>query len=126
MTGFCAPSQIQDVEDNVRLVEPSARQAVSGEASKSLVLGGAHVGLLNILKFIAEEKGVDSLDTVIGGTHLSGADPEDLPLWMETLRRLLLIRRWRVNHCTGFKAAALLSKNFDDVDWAGVGVKLTF
>ncbi len=34
MTGFCAPSQIQNVEDNVRLVEPSARQAVSGEASK--------------------------------------------------------------------------------------------
>lgn len=84
------------------------------------------MGLPSILKFIAEEMGIDSLDTVTGGTHLSGADPEDLPLWMETLRRSLLIRRWRVNPCTGFKAVALLSKNFDDVDWAGAGVKLTF
>ncbi len=34
MTGYCAPSQILDVEDDVRLVGPRARQAVSGEASK--------------------------------------------------------------------------------------------
>lgn len=99
---------------------------VKGDRGYSLVLGCAHAGVPNILKFIAQEIGVDALDTVTGGTHLSGADPEDLPLWMETLRRLMPIRRWRVNHCTGFKAAALLSKNFDDVDWAGAGVKLTF
>ena len=98
---------------------------VKGDRGYSLILGCAHAGLPNILKFVKEELGVDALDTVTGGTHLSGAKPEDLPMWMETLKTSMPIRRWRVNHCTGFEATAMLSRYFDDVDWAGAGAKLT-
>ena len=62
-------------------------------------------------------------DTVLGGTHLSAAKDEELPLWIETLKAFP-VKHWRPNHCTGFKAAAAMARAFDDVDWAGCGQRL--
>lgn len=96
---------------------------IKGQNGMSVVLGCAHAGLPNILRYAQKTFDVKEFDTVIGGTHLSAAKPEELPLWLEALKQFP-VRRWRPNHCTGFKAAAAMAKVFDDVDWAGCGQRL--
>lgn len=98
---------------------------VKGSAGWSVVLGCAHAGLPNILNYAMKRFGIEGFDAVTGGTHLSGACSEELPVWMDALAAVP-VRRWRVNHCTGFRAAAALAGRFDDVDWAGAGAVLTF
>ena len=90
-----------------------------------VVIGCAHAGLPNILNYAIKRFGFEGFDAVTGGTHLSGACSEELPVWMDALAAVP-VRRWRVNHCTGFRAAAALAGRFDDVDWAGAGAVLTF
>ena len=98
---------------------------VKGSAGWSVVLGCAHAGLPNILNDAMKRVGIEGFDAVTGGSHLSGACSEELPVWMDALAAVP-VRRWRVNHCTGFRAAAALAGRFDDVDWAGAGAVLTF
>lgn len=97
---------------------------VKGEKGISVVLGCAHAGLPNILRYAQQTFEVREFDTVLGGTHLSAATDKELPIWIEALKAFK-VNRWRPNHCTGFKAAASLYKTFDDVDWAGCGIRLT-
>lgn len=94
---------------------------VKGSAGWSVVLGCAHAGLPNILNYAMKRFGIEGFDAVTGGTHLSGACSEELPVWMDALAAVP-VRRWRV----GFRAAAALAGRFDDVDWAGAGAVLTF
>ena len=96
---------------------------VKGERGASIVLGCAHAGLPNILRYAQKTFNVGSFDTVLGGTHLSAASAEELPVWIEALKAFD-VKRWRPNHCTGFKAAAAMAKVFDDVDWAGCGTRI--
>lgn len=96
---------------------------VKGDKGVSVVLGCAHAGLPNILNYAQKTFGIREFDTVLGGTHLSAADPDELPLWIEALKQFK-VKCWRPNHCTGFKAAAAMARAFDDVDWAGCGAKL--
>lgn len=103
-------------EDDLSLLVKTPRGA-------SLVLGCAHAGLSNILDYAVRTFGVDAFDTVIGGTHLGSVAGEDLPAWMEKLSEFS-VRRWRPAHCTGFRAAAALSRYFSDVDWAPAGTVL--
>ena len=98
---------------------------VQGKRGASLILGCAHAGLPNILGYVKTHFGVTAFDTITGGTHLCGASREALPSWLDALAEVP-VRRWRVNHCTGFYAAAALARRFDDVDWAGAGTVLTF
>ena len=44
---------------------------VKGERGYSVILGCAHAGLPNILRYAQETFGIASFDTVLGGTHLS-------------------------------------------------------
>ncbi|MGN1209220.1 MAG: MBL fold metallo-hydrolase [Duodenibacillus sp.] len=97
---------------------------VEGERGHSLILGCAHAGLPNILKHVKDAFGVSEFDTIVGGTHLCGVSCAAYPQWMEVLAQTR-VRRWRVNHCTGFKAAAELARHFADVDWSGAGSVLT-
>ncbi len=97
---------------------------VKGERGYSVILGCAHAGLPNILRYAQETFGIASFDTVLGGTHLSAASDEDLPKWIEALKAFK-VSRWRPNHCTGFRAAAALAQVFDDVDWAGCGMRIS-
>ena len=96
---------------------------VKGERGASIVLGCAHAGLPNILRYAQKTFNVGSFDTVLGGTHLSAASAEELPVWIEALKAFY-VKRWRPNHCTGFKAATAMAKVFDDVDWAGCGTRI--
>lgn len=65
---------------------------VKGENGYSVVLGCAHAGLPNILSYAQEKFGIDTFDTVLGGTHLSAAANEDLPKWIEALKRFKVKR----------------------------------
>lgn len=96
---------------------------IEGKLGYSLLLGCAHAGLPNILNYAEKTFGIDEWYSVIGGTHLSGVETSDYPLWIEELAKHR-VEKWRPNHCTGFKAAAMLYKNFNDVDWAGAGFEM--
>lgn len=100
-------------EDDVSLV-------VKGRFGWSLLLGCAHAGLPNILKYAEEKFGIDEWYCVIGGTHLCSVGCEDYENWMQELSAHK-VKMWRPAHCTGFKAAAALARTFEDVDWAGAG-----
>ena len=93
---------------------------VEGKHGPSLLLGCAHAGLPNILRYASDTFGIRHFHTVLGGTHLSGVDPKDYPEWMEALKAFS-VDKWRCNHCTGFLAAAELARHFPDVDWAAAG-----
>ncbi len=96
---------------------------VQGMHGPSLLLGCAHAGLPNILDYVRERFGVDELYAVIGGTHLSIVPEERLPGWIARLSGFR-VRRWRPNHCTGFRAAALLAAACPDTEWCGAGSRL--
>lgn len=93
---------------------------VRTDKGASVILGCAHAGLPNILRYVSRTFSVDTFDTVLGGTHLSGVAPTDYPVWMQELSQYK-VRHWRPCHCTGFRAAAALAKAFADVDWAAAG-----
>lgn len=93
---------------------------VKGENGWSLLLGCSHCGLPNIMNYATQKFNIECFDTVIGGSHLCAVDPSEYPKWIEELKQYP-VKRWRLNHCTSFKAAACLAKVFDDVDWAGAG-----
>ena len=65
---------------------------------------------------------IERLHMVVGGSHLCGVDPENYGVWFDRLAEFP-VEKWRLNHCTGFKAAAAMAARFDDVDWAGVGCR---
>lgn len=96
---------------------------VKGEKGVSVVLGCAHAGLPNILRYAQDTFGVKEFNTVLGGTHLSAAKDEELPVWIDALKAFK-VQHWRPNHCTGFKAATAMARVFNDVDWAGCGSRL--
>ena len=91
-----------------------------GTHGPSLLLGCAHTGLPNILRYVRDRFGITRLHAVIGGMHLAPVPEAALPEWMEALR-CVDVAVWRPCHCTGFRAAARLASLFSDVDWAGAG-----
>lgn len=95
---------------------------VKGNKGYSLLLGCAHAGLPNIMRFVAKTFDVKEFDTVLGGTHLCIMEPAYYEHWMKALSAYP-VKHWRPCHCTGFKAGAALARMFDDVDWAGAGTR---
>lgn len=87
-------------EDDVSL-------AVKGEKGWSLLLGCAHAGLPNIMQRAKDLFAIERLHMVVGGSHLCGVDPEDYGVWFDRLAEFP-VEKWRLNHCTGFKAAAAM------------------
>lgn len=96
---------------------------VEGEQGISLLLGCAHAGLPNILRYVRDRFGITRLHAVIGGMHLAPVPETVLPEWMEALR-CVEVALWRPCHCTGFRAAAYLASLFSDVNWAGAGTRI--
>lgn len=93
---------------------------VRGERGVSVLLGCAHAGTPNILRYAAERFGVSSFYAVIGGMHLASLSKEGLAAWMDALTAFD-VAVWRPAHCTGFQAASALAARCRDVDWAGAG-----
>jgi len=78
-----------------------------------VILGCAHRGLINTLLYARKLTGVERIHTVVGGTHLFRASPEQFELTIAELKKLG-VKRLGVSHCTGLAAGSRLCQEFGD------------
>jgi len=78
-----------------------------------IVLGCAHHGLINTTRHAMEVTGLDTVHTIIGGTHLVNASERQLQCTLDELRGLN-VKRVGVSHCTGQRSAARLAEALGD------------
>ncbi|MBN1856612.1 MAG: MBL fold metallo-hydrolase [Dehalococcoidia bacterium] len=78
-----------------------------------VILGCAHRGIVNTLRHATKVTGIDSIHTVVGGTHLGLASEEHVRAAVSELRGFG-IQRLGVSHCTGLRVACLLAHEFGD------------
>lgn len=76
-----------------------------------LILGCAHAGIINILRYVSELVPRRPFHMIIGGTHLIAADKKRMNKTVDALREYDVKRLLPV-HCTGFAAAARLWNEF--------------
>jgi len=86
---------------------------VKSDKGLIVVLGCGHRGMINTLHHAQKITGLEQIHMVIGGTHLIHASREQIDLTIAELRRLG-VEKIGVSHCTGLKAAAILSQEFGD------------
>ncbi|MFO7973861.1 MAG: MBL fold metallo-hydrolase [Candidatus Hydrogenedentota bacterium] len=77
----------------------------------TVILGCAHAGVINTLRYVQQLTQNRPVHTVIGGTHLVSASPERMDKTVEELTGLG-IQRLMPCHCTGFPAMARLWHEF--------------
>lgn len=78
-----------------------------------VLLGCAHAGLINILSHVADHLPERPIHTVIGGTHLGFAQPDQFAETMKALERFS-IKRLGAGHCTGLQNSARLYHHLGD------------
>lgn len=78
-----------------------------------VILGCGHRGMINTLRHAQKLAGKELVYAVIGGPHLIGASPEQLPLTVAALREIG-VQKLGLCHCTGFPASAYLAQEFGD------------
>ena len=91
------------VDDQAAFLETSAGTVV--------ILGCAHAGVINTLRYVQTLTKDRPIHTVIGGMHLVSAGPERLNRTVDEFRRLN-VRRLLPCHCTGPAAVARLWHEF--------------
>lgn len=91
-----------------------------------ILLGCAHRGMINIIRYAVELTGLDRIHMVVGGTHLVAAPDEQIDATIEALRELGV--DWvGVSHCTGGYAGARLAAAFGDkFFFNNAGTRITF
>jgi 7,8-dihydropterin-6-yl-methyl-4-(beta-D-ribofuranosyl)aminobenzene 5'-phosphate synthase len=90
-----------------------------------VLLGCAHAGMVNIIRYGMQQTGASRLIGVIGGTHLGPADNRQIA---ESLASLADYQpEWiMANHCTGFPVMAELAQRFGlRFRPAAIGVSVT-
>jgi len=95
------------------IIEDDASLVLETNSGFALLLGCAHAGVRNILEHVKQEKGIDRIHAVVGGTHLgfSGAS--------ETVEVIRALESFGVQcvataHCTGEAANLALRNHFGD------------
>jgi len=89
-----------------------------------VILGCAHSGIINTIRYVRELLPGQGIHTVIGGTHLVTANENRMSRTVESLREFD-IQRLVPLHCTGFPAAVRLLKEFPDrVSMCPVGTRV--
>ena len=78
-----------------------------------VILGCAHRGIVNTVRHAQNLTGKELVYAVIGGTHLVRSSEERIEKTIADLKEIG-IQRLGVSHCTGFKASARLSQEFED------------
>lgn len=76
-----------------------------------VILGCAHAGVINTLRYVRHLTDQRPIHTVIGGMHLLSAGENRIRRTVEELRRLE-VKQLLPMHCTGFDAAARLWREF--------------
>jgi len=79
-----------------------------------VILGCAHRGVVNTLRYAQNLTGKELVYAAIGGTHLFRASEERLEKTIADIRQIG-IQRLGVSHCTGFRASARLAQEFEDI-----------
>jgi 7,8-dihydropterin-6-yl-methyl-4-(beta-D-ribofuranosyl)aminobenzene 5'-phosphate synthase len=98
---------------------------VEGADDLTLILGCCHSGLVNTIDHVCDRLPGKPIRTVIGGTHLGFAPPEQLQDTIASLRQRE-VRRLGLSHCTGLEAGARLAAAFGEgVIFCNVGFTLT-
>lgn len=89
-----------------------------------IVVGCAHAGIINILKYAVQQMGRDDIYALIGGTHLGGCSAEQQQKTIAALREYH-IQKLGVSHCTGLDISARLAQEFpESFFFANVGTVL--
>jgi 7,8-dihydropterin-6-yl-methyl-4-(beta-D-ribofuranosyl)aminobenzene 5'-phosphate synthase len=102
-------------------------QAVVAATDEGLVVvvGCAHVGVINALRHAIKLTGRDRIRALVGGLHLAGASPERIENTVVSLQEMG-VDTVVACHCTGFAAQARLHAAFGDRFLrGGVGLRLT-
>ena len=76
-----------------------------------VLLGCAHAGVVNTLRYVRRLAPDRPIHAVLGGMHLLNASPERITRTVEALRELG-VQRLGPAHCTGAKATARLWHEF--------------
>jgi 7,8-dihydropterin-6-yl-methyl-4-(beta-D-ribofuranosyl)aminobenzene 5'-phosphate synthase len=84
---------------------------LKSEKGLIIILGCAHRGIINTIRYAQKLTGVELVYAVIGGTHLISASQQRMDL---TIAELLSsgVQRLGVSHCTGLPASAILAHVF--------------
>jgi len=93
----------QLIDDQAAFIETPAGTVV--------ILGCAHAGVINTLRYVQTLTGNSPIHTVIGGMHLLHASPERMEKTLAELHRMD-VQRLLPCHCTGFAAMARLWNEF--------------
>lgn len=99
--------QPDPVRDDMALV-------IKTDHGLAIVAGCAHRGIVNTLHHAQKLTGVETIDTVLGGTHLIRATQEQTELTIAELKQFG-IQRLGASHCTGFPATVKLAQEFGEV-----------
>ncbi|NLX19350.1 MAG: MBL fold metallo-hydrolase [Desulfobulbus sp.] len=86
---------------------------VDTDRGLTVVLGCAHVGLINILNHVAAHLPDRPIHMIIGGTHLGFADQRQFDATVAALDRFG-IQELGASHCTGLANCARLQQKFGD------------
>ena len=86
---------------------------IKTEAGLVVILGCAHRGMINTLRHAQQLTGVETIHTVIGGTHLLHSNDERVYLTAAALQEMG-VQHVGASHCTGMKQAALLVQQLGD------------
>jgi len=78
-----------------------------------IILGCAHRGIINTIQHARNITGVETVHTVIGGTHLFPKKDTPVEKTIKALKELD-VQNIGVSHCTGFKAAMKVSEAFGE------------
>lgn len=90
-----------------------------------VILGCAHAGLINILKYATAQTGEDRVFAVLGGTHLGFSTQEQLDATITALKSEFAVEKLAVSHCTGQRPIARLASEFKEkFDFAPVSFTL--
>jgi 7,8-dihydropterin-6-yl-methyl-4-(beta-D-ribofuranosyl)aminobenzene 5'-phosphate synthase len=100
----CTGQELDSTPDDQSLVLETDRGLV-------ILLGCCHAGLINTLEHIAYIMGRRDVYAVIGGTHFGFCSQEQLDRTIAALKGLG-IAKLVAAHCTGFAAAARMSREF--------------
>jgi 7,8-dihydropterin-6-yl-methyl-4-(beta-D-ribofuranosyl)aminobenzene 5'-phosphate synthase len=101
-------------EDGEMIPDPlKDDQALFIKTSRGLVvvLGCAHRGTINTLHHARNVTGVETIHTVVGGTHLIRASELQMEMTIAALKEFG-VQRLGVSHCTGMPAAMRLAQEF--------------
>ncbi len=94
---------------------------VEGESGLLVLLGCAHAGLVNILRFVQRQYPDKPIKAVVGGTHLGFSDEEQMQGTVDAMTGMG-VEKVGASHCTGLAGSARLREALgDSFFFAGVG-----